>query len=239
MWRTFAVVLTVLGLTGGVGAKVRATEAICQPSETLPAPPPLETPGALAAIDQLKAIVAARDAQALLGLLHDQVQIDLGGTRGLQAFAERWLLPGTAKPVGEGDVWAELSAVLTWPAGRVAANGSRVVVPYFAGKSFQSGPGAGPFPAAVVRGGAKLNAFPKDDTKTLAILPPSVLNHFTGDPTLPGWLPLSVSAQCTGYVREENARLLSDYRLGLAPVGADSGASWGADWRIVFFVRGP
>ena len=71
-------------------------------------------------IGELKRVTAARDRNAFLGLLADDVTVDFGGVSGREDFAKVW----SFDPGEHGNVWEWLDRMLGWDAPEWTVRGS-------------------------------------------------------------------------------------------------------------------
>lgn len=148
------------------------------PDITLPPPPP-PSASAAALEARLRTIVTARDLDAFMALLADDVLVSFGGNGGKAEFAEHWQLSTEA---GRGVFWDTIDRLLAhggWnEAGGKDDDGAgypqRLTWPWF----FTAWPGdADAENAFIVNEDAPLRAAPHDTAPVLARLPRASVLH--------------------------------------------------------------
>jgi len=172
--------------------------------------------------EALRAAVARRDAEYVLGALADDILVDFGGSVGRQAFIEAWELdrPESSR------LWDELAEVLRLGCGE--GEDGLLLAP-----SLWVQMDDHPDPSSVVlatRPGAVLRSAPDPNAPAVAELEWDMLTlrpHSSRDE----WHAVSLADGRTGFVHHEEVRSLLDYRAAFRR--SDDG-----QWRMVFFVAG-
>ena len=175
-------------------------------------------PGFAAFRKELGLAVARQDANALLALMDDNVQLSFGGRRGKAEFRAYWL----ANPKEQSKLWHELTDVLDL--GCAVKGDSRVFPSMFAQADDLDG-----FETWIARPGARLRATPSLDGRVIAKLSWHVLTET--EPWDGGeWIAARTVDGRRGHVHRSAARSPIDYRL---IVGRRD-----EDWRIAYFIAG-
>ena len=169
--------------------------------------------------DGLTAIIAKRDAPAMLAALSDDVEVDFGGGTGREAFTRNWQLDNPA----DSPLWAKLGAAL--------ALGCAVSEEYRIAPSsvVQFDPMLDAYNSVIAGPAGTLHAAPSDDAAVVARLSWDVLT--LGEPNdAPGWYAAKLADGRVGFVRQEQVRSPLDFRIVMKRVGGR--------WAITAFVGG-
>lgn len=200
------------------------------PDISLPQPPP-PSPSAHAFDARLRTIAAARDLDAFMALLADDVLVSFGGNGGKAEFAEYWRLD--TQP-GRGLFWATLDRLLTqggWnEAGGKDDDGAdypqRLTWPWF----FVAWPShADAENVFIANEDAPLRAAPHDTAPVLARLSSGTVLHGRMDESDEwpewvghGWLEVVAPGDALGVVRQEDVTPLLEIRM----IAAETDAGW-------------
>ena len=168
---------------------------------------------------ELRAAIAAKDREAVLAAVAEDIVIDFGGGAGRAAFAEAWRLD--APEVSR--LWAELGGVLELGCTR---DGDALVAPSLFAQLPES---ADAFESLLaVKPGSALRSKPHDDAPAVAPLDWHLLT-LLGD-TEDGWMRASLPDGRSGYIRREDVRSPVDYRAHFTKLRGR--------WRMTSFVAG-
>jgi hypothetical protein len=169
---------------------------------------------------ELEQAIARKDAERLLAIVSDDIEIDFGGGAGRAQFAETWALdtPETSP------VWEELAAVLRLGCAR-EPEGGYWMPSMFMAEGYEDG-----FTAAVaIRPGATVHASPDPDSPVVATLDWDLLTVAQWQWEAP-WQSVEMADGRIGHVRTGDIRSPIDYRALFAPVDGR--------WRMTVFIAG-
>lgn len=173
---------------------------------------------------ELRAIVAARDLDALLGHVRDATKWTFGGDEGRAGFDTAWR---------DGDgidrFWGEIDRVLAL-GGRWTGDdgGYQDCAPYVSCDALPDG--FDPFTTVVVLGEAvAVRAGPSASARLVARVDHAVLATPVDGTAPQDWAPVELASGQQGYVAARWVRSPIDYRLGIA---IDAGGRWWIAWFI-------
>ncbi|WP_066175507.1 SH3 domain-containing protein [Bacillus marinisedimentorum] len=185
------------------------------------------------AIGKVKTAVQAKDTDALLEMVSEDVTSSFGSDGGKEAFMEEWQLD--AAPEGS-PFWNEAADILELGGAFVTEGRGSFLMPYVAAR----------FPAeydpavySVVNGtDVNLRSEPSVDSEVIQPLSNELVKM--GDPMeetyeMNGrqyhWVPIETTYGTTGYMVEKFVRSPMDYRMEFSKM--DDGA-----WKVTAFVKG-
>jgi len=181
-------------------------------------------PGGEVFLGELRTAIARRDADALVALTAEDVQLDFGGGAGHAELRERLAAE-------DGALWNELAEVT--PLGCAAADQARMTMPWH----FAQDTGIGGTEALIVTGKeVPLRAAPSGDAEVLARLSWDVVAFdFAREPAPNGFTAIDYRAPAgretvEGFMQTTSLRSMIDYRI-IAMRRNDR-------WRIVSIVAG-
>jgi len=178
-----------------------------------------EWPGFSQFRENLRRIVAAKDATALTNLLADDVVVDFGGGKGKATFEQAWTLD---RPQ-ESKLWDEMRQAMALGCAKVdrfyVMPDLLTELPYLLDSS----------ETVVAFPGARLRAAPDDNAQEIASLDWHLLK-VTESPDVSPWLAATTIDGRTGFVRSDQVRSPLDYRLTIEKRGGK--------WMIVGFAAG-
>ena len=155
------------------------------------------------------AVVAARDARALLQLVSPKVQIGFGGSDGIRAFRREWKLDGGAK----SPIWSELKQLRSLGCARESGT---MVMPRLVERLPEAETFPGPL--APVRAPIALRSAPSASAPVRALLNWDIL--YTDAEENPGaWHKVRTAAGLEGFVRAADVRNGMELRIYFERVG--------------------
>lgn len=206
----------------------RAAEEIVDPAAAEPAPlakgkwAPRDTCTEVEGADEfrarLAAAVKARDADALVALAADDIQLDFGGGAGKTELLTRL-------EDDSWDLWEELDALMAL--GCSAGDQVGITLPWFFDQDLGE---ADPYATMLVMGeDVPVYAGPDPDAKRRAAISWDVVEIASLDPEQPRQ-QVELPDDTTGFIATDKLRSLIDYRL--------IASSRNGRWRITSFVAG-
>ncbi|MCF7223823.1 SH3 domain-containing protein [Marilutibacter chinensis] len=208
----------------GTGAPPTPDPVFAPPVEQLP-------PALQIARQELAAIVARRDMDALLARIRPDSKFSFGGDHGPEDFRRMWDEDGRERR----QLWQQLDAILALPGeARESEEGFEYCTPYV---FCLATPGEiDPFDARVITGtDVAIRERPGLNGKVVARVSHVVLTevrdeHTDSDPE--GWTRVRLASGVEGFVSTAYARSQIDYRLALS-LNAESG-----EWWLRYFLAG-
>ena len=152
---------------------------------------------------ELRQIVAKRDVQALLRVVHPQIKNSFGGDDGIAAFRRIWRLEQ-----GDSELWRELGAILSL--GGTFQDAKTFVAPYVFSRwpddldSFDH--------VALTGSRVRVRAGPSIDARPLATLDFALLERGDDNGERGPWMPVVLPDGRKGFVSSDFARSPVDYR---------------------------
>jgi hypothetical protein len=154
---------------------------------------------------RLQEVVAQRNTEALLRIVHPKVKVSFDGSGGVEAFKEYYLNNQ------DEDFWAEFAKILSW--GGSFSDSGVFVAPYVFSDwpdefdSFEC--------EAVVGTGVRLRARPRVTARIVAVLDYAIVQPIDADPAVPTsveWQRVRTADGRTGYVSRSYLRSPIDHR---------------------------
>ncbi len=200
--------------------------------EKLPAPPAgpyaprdecRDLPGASEFLASLESAVEARDADALLALVAEDVRLDFGGGSGRSELRQRLASE-------DYNLWTELEEIVAL--GCASEDSSMITLPWYFAQDFRVDPYMG---ALVVGEDIPLRAAPADDADVLARISWDAVEALPVDRVDSNyeqfrWTDPESGDELTGFIHVDSLRSLIDYRIGATRRNQR--------WSIVFFIAG-
>ena len=217
------VLLLALLVTGGVATAVRAAKL--QPIDEA-----AKVPGFAEFRKQLFETVRKRDAQALMRVVHPDIEMSFGIESGIKDFKKTW------RPERRNSqLWTELEAVLRLGGKWEQANGKRSFwAPYVHSARWPKGPWDEPGSPyiAVTAKDVRVRARPNPDAPAIAALSYDIVKSTGKDVTAGGrrWTPIETPSSVKGYIAAEFAHHPWDYRAEFRQVNGR--------WMMTTFIAG-
>jgi hypothetical protein len=171
---------------------------------------------------ELKAIIARRDAAALLRIVDPHIKSSFGGDDDLDAFV-RWWHPDDPK----SELWNELGSVVEQ--GGAFHQDDWFEAPYVAATCSPAGYDAFEY-VALVGSGVRVRAAPHPQARVLATLSYAVLRLNRADDRGEGWTAVKLAGDRAGFVDSKLARSPVGYRAHFRFIDHE--------WRLTIFLAG-
>ena len=171
---------------------------------------------------QLQTVIARRDAQALLAVVHPNIKNSFDGAGGIAEFKKTWALD---KP--DSRLWGTLAGVLAM-GGSFGADNTTFVAPYTYSLWPREMPAYGH--VAVIGSNVRVRAKPSASAGSVGTVSFQILEEVETKAPLQGWAAVRVADDKVGYIGGQFVRSRTDYRATFERSGSS--------WKLVKLLNG-